>query len=84
MKLKFLFYSAILFFVLGRHYHDELIFYFFSVQMLILYVAVFFYKREMKIIARSADDTESADETEPAGEAENTGETESAAEPSAS
>ncbi len=66
MKLKFLFYSAILFFFLGKHYHDELIFYFFSVQMLILYVAVFFYKRELKIIARYNEKTGQDDESEPA------------------
>ena len=66
MKLKFLFYSAILFFFLGKHYHDELIFYFFSVQMLILYVAVFFYKREMKIIARYNEKAGQDDESEPA------------------
>jgi hypothetical protein len=65
MKLKFLFFSAILFFILGKHYHDELIFYFFSVQMLILYVAVFFYKREMKIIARYTEKIAQDDETEP-------------------
>jgi len=52
MKSKFLFLSAILFFILGKHYHDELIFYFFSLQMLILFIAVFFRNREMKMIAR--------------------------------
>ena len=72
MKLKFLFFSAILFFILGRHYQDELIFYFFSVQMFILYIAVIFYKRELKIIARynkASENNEEAghdDETEPA------------------
>jgi hypothetical protein len=34
--------------------------------MLILYVAVFFYKREMKIIARYNEKTGQDDETEPA------------------
>lgn len=52
MKSKFLFLSAILFFVLGKHYHDELIFYFFSLQMLLLFIAVFFHKREKRMIAR--------------------------------
>ena len=64
MKLKFLFFSAILFFFLGKHYHGELIFYFFSVQMLILYVAVFFYKREMKLIARYNEKFGQGDESE--------------------
>ena len=75
MKLKFLFFSAILFFFLGKHYHDELIFYFFSVQMLILYVAVYFHKREMKIIARYRDEAKNTEE------AENTGDDEAADEP---
>lgn len=52
MKSKFLFLSAILFFILGKHFHDELIFYFFSLQMLLLFIAVFFHKREKKMIAR--------------------------------
>jgi hypothetical protein len=34
--------------------------------MLILYVAVFFYKREMKIIARYNEKTRQGDETEAA------------------
>jgi hypothetical protein len=36
--------------------------------MLILYVAVFFYKREMKIIARYNKETEPDDEIEPEDE----------------
>jgi hypothetical protein len=52
MKSKFLFFSAILFFILGRHYHDELIFYFFSLQMFMLFLAAFFHKRELKVRAK--------------------------------
>ena len=52
MKLKFLLFSAIAFFILGRHYHDELIFYFFSVQMLMLFFAVVFHKHDMKLRAK--------------------------------
>ena len=54
MKTKFLLFSAILFFILGRHYHDELIFYFFSLQMIMLFFAVIIHKRELKIRARHA------------------------------
>ena len=52
MKTKFLLFSAILFFILGRHYHDELVFYFFSLQMLMLFFAVFIHKRELKLRAK--------------------------------
>ena len=52
MKTKFLLFSAILFFILGRHYHDELVFYFFSVQMLVLFFAVIIHKREIKLRAK--------------------------------
>ena len=68
MKLKFLFFSSILFFILGKHYHGELIFYFFSLQTFILFIAVFFHKREMKIIARYNEETGHDEETEPADE----------------
>jgi len=64
MKKKFLFYSALAFFFLGRHYHDELIFYFFSFHLFMLYIAVFLHKRELKAIAKqnikTSPDTESA------------------------
>jgi len=63
MKSKFLFLSAILFFILGKHYHDELIFYFFSLQMLILFIAVFFRNREMKMIARYQAQIQSSDDS---------------------
>ena len=49
MKTKFIFFSAILFFILGKYNHNELVFYFFSIQMLTLYIAVFVHKRELKI-----------------------------------
>ena len=52
MKTKFLLFSAILFFILGRHYHDELVFYFFSVQMIVLFFAVIIHKREIKLRAK--------------------------------
>ena len=62
MKTKFLLFSAILFFILGRHYHDELVFYFFSVQMIMLFFAVIIHKRDLKLRARrgaeSLPDTE--------------------------
>jgi hypothetical protein len=65
MKTKFLFYSAILFFFLGRHYHDELIFYFFSFHLFMLFIAVFLHKRELKAIAKrnieTSPDTESTE-----------------------
>ena len=63
MKTKFLFCGALVFFFLGRHYHDELIFYFFSLHLFILYIAVFLHKRELKAIAKqnieTSPDTES-------------------------
>lgn len=52
MKTKFLLFSASLFFILGRHYQDELVFYFFSLQMLMLFFAVIIHKRELKLRAR--------------------------------
>ena len=52
MKTKFLLFSAILFFILGRHFHDELVFYFFSLQMLMLFSAVMIHKLEQKRRAR--------------------------------
>jgi hypothetical protein len=59
MKTKFLLISAILFFILGRHYHDELIFYFFSLQMLMLFFAVIFHKRELRLRAERAAESPS-------------------------
>jgi hypothetical protein len=52
MKTKFLLFSAILFFILGRHYHDELVFYFFSLMMIMLFFAVIIHKRELRLRAR--------------------------------
>ena len=63
MKTKFLFCSAIIFFFLGRHYHDELIFYFFSIHLFMLYIAVYFHKRELKAIAKQ--DIETSPDAEP-------------------
>ncbi len=64
MKTKFLFYSAVLFFCLGKYYNDELIFYFFSMHLLMLFIAVFVHKRELKLRARqnlqTPSETESA------------------------
>jgi hypothetical protein len=57
MKTKFLFCSAILFFFLGKHYHDELIFYFFSIHLFMLFIAVFLHKRELKAIAKQNIET---------------------------
>ena len=62
MKTKFLLFSAILFFILGRHYHDELVFYFFSLQMLMLFFAVIIHKRELKL--RAKRDAESLPDTD--------------------
>ena len=63
MKTKFLLFSAVLFFFLGRHYHDELIFYFFSLQMLMLFFAVIFHKRDLKLRAKRG--AESLPDTDP-------------------
>ena len=63
MKTKFLLFSAVLFFFLGRHYHDELIFYFFSLQMLTLFFAVIFHKRDLKL--RAKRNAESLPDTDP-------------------
>ena len=52
MKTKFLLFSAILFFILGRHYHDALVFYFFSLMMIMLFFAVIIHKRELKLRAK--------------------------------
>jgi hypothetical protein len=65
MKTKFLFYSAILFFFLARHYHDELIFYFFSFHLFMLFIAVIFHKRELK--ARAKQNIETPPDTESTG-----------------
>lgn len=53
MKTKFIFFSAIVFFILGKYNHNELVFYFFSIQMVLLYIAVFLHKRELKIRAKN-------------------------------
>ena len=63
MKTKFLLLSAVIFFFLGRHYHDELIFYFFSLQMLTLFFAVIFHKRDLKLRAKRG--AESLPDTDP-------------------
>jgi hypothetical protein len=57
MKTKFIFFSAILFFILGKYNHGELVFYFFAIQMLALYIAVFAHKRELKIQAKNNADS---------------------------
>ena len=48
MKSKFLFWGAILFFILGQNTLDNRLFYFFSFYFAMLFVGVFFYKREYK------------------------------------
>ncbi len=63
MKTKFLFYSAILFFFLGKYFHHELIFYFFSIHLFMLFVAVFFHKRELKLRAKQIVETPSETES---------------------
>lgn len=48
MKSKFLFWGAILFFILGQNSIDPRLFYFFAFYLAMLFVGVFFYKREYK------------------------------------
>jgi hypothetical protein len=48
MKTKLLFWSAILFFVLGRNTGDSLLCYFFSIHLFMLSVGVFFHKHANK------------------------------------
>ena len=48
MKSKFLFWGAVLFFILGRNSADPRLFYFFAFYCAMLFIGVLFYKREYK------------------------------------
>jgi hypothetical protein len=48
MKTKLLFWSAILFFALGRNTGDSLLCYFFSIHLLMLSVGMFIHKHANK------------------------------------
>jgi len=48
MKSKFLFWGAVLFFFLGQNSLDNRLFYFFAFYFAMLFIGVFFYKREYR------------------------------------
>ncbi len=48
MKTKLLFWSAVLFFALGRYTADSLLCYFFSIHLFMLFLGVFFHKHTNK------------------------------------
>ena len=49
MKIKLLFWSAILFFALGLNAKDSALFYFFSVHLFMLFIGVFLHKLTKKL-----------------------------------
>ena len=49
MKLKLLFWSAILFFVLGLNARDSGLFYFFSIHLFMLFIGVILHKLTKKL-----------------------------------
>ena len=49
MKTKFLFWSAVLFLVLGLNSRDGALFYFFSIHLSMLFIGVFLHKHTRKI-----------------------------------
>jgi membrane protein insertase Oxa1/YidC/SpoIIIJ len=49
MKTKLLFWSAVLFFVLGLNARDSALFYFFSVHLFMLFIGVFLHKLTKKL-----------------------------------
>jgi hypothetical protein len=49
MKTKLLFWSAILFFVLGLNGRDSALFYFFSIHLSMLFIGVFLHKLTKKL-----------------------------------
>jgi hypothetical protein len=48
MKIKLLFWSAVLFFVLGLKTGESALFYFFSIHLFMLFVGLFFHKYSHK------------------------------------
>ena len=48
MKAKFLFWGAIIFFILGQHTQDNRLYYFFAVYFAMLFIGVLFYKLEYR------------------------------------
>ena len=56
MKTKLLFWSAILFFVLGLNARDSALFYFFSIHLFMLFIGVFLHKFTQKLQPREAVD----------------------------
>lgn len=65
MKSKFLFWGAILFFILGRNTLDNRLFYFFAFYFAMLFIGVFFYKLEYRPPG-SKDNIEDLPETDSA------------------
>lgn len=49
MKTKLLFWSAILFFVVGFNARDSALFYFFSIHLFMLFIGVFIHKLTQKL-----------------------------------
>ena len=49
MKTKLLFWSAILFFVLGLNTRDGALFFFFSIHLSMLFIGVFIHKHTKKL-----------------------------------
>jgi hypothetical protein len=49
MKTKLLFWSAILFFVLGLNARDSALFYFFAIHLFMLFIGVFLHKLTQKL-----------------------------------
>lgn len=49
MKTKLLFWSAILFFVLGLNTRDGALFFFFSIHLSMLFIGVFLHKHAKKL-----------------------------------
>ena len=64
MKTKLLFWSAVLFLVLGLNTKDGILFYFFSVHLFMLFIGMFLHK--MSFNPQSDVTTERLPEVEPA------------------
>jgi hypothetical protein len=64
MKTKLLFWSAVLFLVLGLNTKDGTLFYFFSVHLFMLFIGVFLHK--ISFTPQSDATTEPLPEAEPA------------------
>ena len=51
MKTKFLFYSAVGFFILGCKTQDAVLYFFFATHLLTLSLCFYFYSRENRLLA---------------------------------